>query len=492
MRRRIAIVLSALAVACNVPAPEPAPPKVVTPPPPTAVAPRRVLLTRACPPEAAIGIVAIAPDRGTIATSCSPYCRSNTGFQAVDVWDVGAGRLARRLDMRMTNVAGLAYGPRGSLAAVADPTTGMCDVRLWDTSTWALTAASELYCFQSLAYDPSGEHVVFAGCNGQTFSFDTATGAKVDRPEGQTHIAADCEIDIRITDDGARVILSDESGGLEVLRLATLARDAEGPGGRVVCHAFAPKKDRAAIVDDKGTLTVFDVAKPRPSTKLATDKHRACSAMAWTDASHLAVAREDGTLTVWDVDKKRMTQALRTGGPTVQKLAAQPSGALLASVDDRAITIWNVALGKIVKAIERLPAPGLGTYDDSRLLDPTWSPTGGYLATFADLTMILWDSESNGVERLALGPDATQAHRIVWSRNGNVLAFTDGAAELVGVADGARITLHVFERDGQRVGLVTTPDGRFDGPDDLYACAKTGVPSGFRQLGLLTRFFAGR
>jgi WD40 repeat protein len=495
MRRVITLGVLALAAGCRTP-PEPAaPPEIVLSAPPVASEPARMPEPPRppCPPRQPIGIVSVSPNRRVIVTACSGVCDAGRERYPIDVWDIARGTVARRLDMELPKVVRIAWGPGGLLAAVADPSTGMGEGRVWDWSTWAPVGASDVYCFQSLAFDPAGKHLLLAGCNGTLTAVDTATGKLVHRPEKEAHVAGDYGIEVRYSDDGQKVLVADEYAGVQLLRAATLVGQAEASPGHLVCQAFAPKKDRLVVVDSGGTLQLYDAARPRKLAKLARDESHACAAIAWIDAGRFAVARDDGTLAVWDAERGRLVRSLRAQGSPVTALAADPQGALLASVDQDEIVIWDIATGARHQEIRRPPPPDAGgSFDMTSRPTPVWSPSGKHVAALADGQAVTWTRETGAVSRLPLAGDPQVARSLAWSPDDTVLAFTDGDAHLLRVADRGVLTLSVFERDGRREGLVTAWDGRFAGPDDLARCAPSTPPPGERRAALLADFFAGR
>jgi hypothetical protein len=54
------------------------------------------------------------------------------------------------------------------------------------------------------------------------------------------------------------------------------------------------------------------------------------------------------------------------------------------------------------------------------------------------------------------------------------------------------VKLEVYDVGGKRVGLATTPDGRFAGPDDLAACSLESRKTGVSQPSLAADLLAGR
>jgi hypothetical protein len=492
MRRALAIVAPALAVGCRVPPERVAPPEIVLPASPPASEHPPDPPRPSCPARQAIGIVTISPDRRVIVTTCSGACFGEKEQQPVDVWDVAAGGLAQRVDMDLPNVVDLSWGA-GVLAAVADPSTGMGHARLWNAATWALLGSTDVYCFANLAFDRPGKRLVLAGCNGTMAAVDTAAGTVVHRPVNEAHIPGDYGIEARFNDDGSHVLVADEHGGLQVLRAATLVRESGAPSARMECWAFAPRKDRFVAVDDTGTLELFDAARPRSFAKLAHDKDHPCSAIAWIDGGRFAVAREDGSLAVWDAERARLARSLRAAGSAVHRLAADPSGALLASTDADDIVIWEIATGAVRQTIRRHPAPDAGTaFDMTSMPTPVWSPSGQRFAALADGEAVVWDGATGAVAWVALAADQYAAKRLAWSPDGAVLAFTDGDAHLLRVADRSLLKLSVFEREGRRVGLVTSSDGRFAGPADLARCAPGTTPATREEPRLLAELFAAR
>jgi WD40 repeat protein len=461
-----------------------------------------------CPARRLIGNIAFAPDGESLLSACAsgqvncatPDNADVEGDHFVDVWDLRQGRLARSLDTGMSSIVQLAWGPGGRLATVADPTTGMGEVRLFDVASWALRRQTQVYCIQSVDFTPSGSALAIAGADGQIQAIDLKSGKITRRPEKEAHIGGDVGIAIRFTPDGKTLAVADESAGFQVLNASTLRqRAAASHASRPACSAFSANGSLLATMDEAGSLDVIETRDPRRRRRLSSDPDHGCAAMTWLDARRFAVALGTGELAIWEASGSEPPRPLR--GPAavaLSTLSADPSATTLASVDAQgAVVLWDVATSAVRRELRAGIPPAAGSTEVARASMLAWSPRGDRLAAFVRDRFLAWEAATFALVAEIPSPgDAARGRTLAWRADGQVLAVADDTARLVRMADRAVVTLSVFAREGQRLGLVAADSGAYAGPPELAACAtRSGLGRSARtelRPGLLADFFAGR
>jgi WD40 repeat protein/serine/threonine protein kinase len=243
----------------------------------------------------------------------------SAGTDAVEIWDISTGQIAKRLDFSNWQNHELAYSPDGKLMAIAferDTPSASTKLTIWDAHTWA--------CLQTLP---------------------AITGTKVPivfSPDGAYLICGDPDGPIRRWDIAAKAELT------PLLVNAATIREL----------AFEPKSGRLAILSGahdpkKGSLSglvqIWDSVECR-RIETVLRQPRPLSGLAWSpDACWLAAGDSDGTIHLWDTRTWKEHEPLRGHSKRISAVAFTADSRRLASTGlDGMIKIWDMETLQVI------------------------------------------------------------------------------------------------------------------------------------------------
>jgi WD40 repeat protein/serine/threonine protein kinase len=447
--------------------------------------------------EGPVVAVAFSSDGSRLATA--------GGDQVVKVWDAATGRELRAFRVnrgRARNVALSADGTR--LAAGGEDHT----VTVWDVA-----GGKELCTFQedkrgslgaaSLAFNADGTRLASGGAFVTVWDVDGGNelcrlrrGITVAfSPDGTRLATTDSAADGGILDDDFGITLWDVKSGQQLrtfrghtartpalafspdgTRLASGSFDrtvrvwdvaggkelhtARGHGGWALTVAFSPDGTRLASGGSDQTVRVWDAATGQ-ELRTFRGHNDAVTTLAFSpDGTRLASGGRDQTVKVWDVTGDQELRTLRGKLEVVTRFAFSPDGKALAAGSYTAVTVWDVASGRVVRAL-----PGGANC-------VAFSPDGRLLATGGshDRTIKLWDAANGQELRTLQGPiqavrSDVQPNTLAFSPDGTLLASGshNGAVKLWDVAGGKELRVLGAEKPlgaGNMVWCVAfSPDG---------------------------------
>lgn len=195
------------------------------------------------------------------------------------------------------------------------------------------------------------------------------------------------------------------------------------------------------------------------------------------DGGFLAAACNDGAVILWSLGTNEEVQQLRSGGSCAYRVKFHPDGRLLASSDDQAVRVWEVASGNEIARFEGKPAGSFTYLPDGRLV----------IGSSRDNSVEIRQGDQL-VDRLAL-PLSTghtgSVNYLAFSADGGMLASgsRDHTVRLWDVTTGHQVQLHSVhsEVNGR---LAFHPDGRMLASVDNDVVRLWDVGSGdeIRQL----------
>jgi WD40 repeat protein len=332
-------------------------------------------------------------------------------------WEVGSGRLLRKLTIDRTHYAQgwdfMVFSPDGRLLLANDHEKNL---NVWDTTTGKrlVVIERELIFSAPIGLSADGKTVALLGSDGGLYVYETATGK-------ETRRLAFC---------GEYVGVSGPVG---------YRGPALSPDGRTVAAST------------RASLRAWDVA-----TGEVKGEVKGCwGPLAFTaDGKYLACADGDKAILLLDAGSLRETRRFEPCYGFIGLLGFSPDGRVLAAVQDSTVGIWDVATGKQRNDV---PAHTGGTGS------LTFTSYGkGLASTGTDGTAIIWDLATGKPRRRFTGIDrGTMA--LALSADGKLLATGDGGEwsqiRIWNVEDGRLLRQFPGHLDWVQ-SLAFSPDGK--------------------------------
>lgn len=434
--------------------------------------------------------VAFSPDGKLLATGGADG--------TIVLWDV-ATRQPRGTPLvgNHSAVRGLAFDPSGRLLAAAgcvtDDRTARCpegQVNFWDVTTAAPDGEpikGHKNSVDSLAFSPDGALLATTGEGQQLILWDMASRTQADT---QFVSNGDNIYSLAFSPDGQLLALGRAGGSIELLDVASRTLRSQLPGHQSLIFglAFSPDGDLLASASLDTTMRIWDVAKATQVGAPLTGHLREVTGVAFgSDSNTLVSSSADATVVRWNLaQRQRLGTELHVDGMTIESIAYNPSGALLASAgceydsDDlvnetcaRGIThVWDLASGKPIGEAFNSPA--------GARMQVAFSPDGTLLAvtgcaTFDEASkrctrgaVHLLDSNGRPLGEPLQGHDDA-VFSLAFSPDGATLASggRDGTTILWNVRDRAQIeTLNggavwglAFSNDGKQLAISSPETG---------------------------------
>ncbi|MBK8258031.1 MAG: WD40 repeat domain-containing protein [Polyangiaceae bacterium] len=497
-RRGALVLVAGLSAACSQPTLPPQSTTTVVAP--TAATTASVAPTSgstkqlSCPATNTMSNFALSADRAWLTTGCAGYegCTDENPDTNMDVWDVQKGQIGATLDAGQNNILTMAFGPGGHFVSVANPHTGVATVRLFSVGSWAQKHDMSFYCTGTAEFDPMGNFLALVGCDGNIATVKLSDLTVLYRPESEAHLGGDYGVSLDYTPDGQTILVMDEYNGFQVLSASTLIRKAPPRDiGRIAREALSPARTQYAAVNDAGELYAFDSQKPtqKPS-RLSVGKAGDVKQLLWLGEKRLLVSAEPSILAEWDLSKKSTSKkVVVTGLHSTPYLYSDPSASSVVMVDERGtVILWDAATG----AAKQLD-PGRSAANSDDLPKVEWSRDGDRVLLQTRQTLRVFDKSGNLVAQWQLGGDQANTN-MTWIHKGEIIADANQTLHLYRVSDAAVLHLQSVVHNDHRIGLVSSPNGTWSGPEELAHCAlPDGTFKGRRvqRPSLLSDFLAG-
>jgi WD40 repeat protein len=235
----------------------------------------------------------------------------------IELLDVSADRLVRRLEGHPASVHLLAVSPDGRTLVSADEGQGgspggqqtRTSVRLWDLETGKVRRQwlGHDDAVVSLRYSPDGRTVAVEDAQGSLLLYDVASGKQRQRFAGEQRFAGNRE------------------------------------SGRV--HVFSPDGKVLLLHDKGGPFREWDIARAEERRRWGGP--RSTGPLVYSPDGKVLASRGDDGLVVWDVATGKELHPFEGHRTPLRALAFSPDGRLVASLDRTGgFGIWETKTGK--------------------------------------------------------------------------------------------------------------------------------------------------
>jgi pimeloyl-ACP methyl ester carboxylesterase len=230
----------------------------------------------------------------------------------------------------------------------------------------------------------------------------------------------------------------------QIERLQTLS----GHSDRVTALAFSGDGVYVASSSLDETIKLWDVKSGQETCTFSTYE---------VGMNHIAFSLDGRLLAsadaIWDVESKQVLCTLERGRQIPVSVAFSSDGATLAvAFFNRAIKLWDVASGQVLRTFEEQADPDT--------LSIAFSPDGAWLVSGEhDGVVRLWDVESGQVVRTYAHGTESHVHSVAFSPDGRLVASSgiDYTARLWDVASGEAV--HILRQSNGLYDVAFSPDG---------------------------------
>ncbi|PWI64171.1 hypothetical protein PCL_12072 [Purpureocillium lilacinum] len=429
----------------------------------------------------------------SIAFSSDGRLVSNSGDNAIKVWDTATGACAQTLKGHSSKVRSVAFSTDGLQLA-----SGSYDhtIKMWDAKTGAYirTLRGHALWVTSVVFSTDGQLLASGSYDDKIKVWNAATGACVQTLKGH-----DCHVmSVTFSADGRRLASGSSDNTIKLWNATTGAcmRTLRGHDDVVMSVAFSADGQRLASGSWDSTIKVWDVATAACTLTLRDHGGQVRSVVFSTDGQRLASGSTDHTIKVWDAtmmgagvetpngrdgwvrsaafsaDGKRLTSGLRdetvklwdaaTGacmrtlkghGGWVKSVALSTDGQRLASgSDDDMIKVWDATTGACVQTLK-----GHGGH----VACVIFSTDNRRLASCSDdFTVKIWDAQTGACMRTLKGHDHW-VMSVDFSTDGRRLASgsRDRTVKVWDVATGACVQT-LKGHDGSVMSVTFSTDGQ--------------------------------
>ncbi len=368
-----------------------------------------------------------------------------------------------RIDTDTAAVAHIAISPDGRFVASCstDPF-----VNVWDAESGKLVAKIEGPARASIAFSPSGEHLIIGWWSGVIHFWNIKTRASDRTLAGPTNGIDD----LTCSPDGTMLAASFHAigqPGQPILAYVWHLSDGEVVQRftldywHITDMAFSPDGESLAMIRFDGG-SVWDIGTGELRSRL-TDQPGAEHCIAWSfDGLLIATGGADNQIHVWDARSGQHRFALAGHSGAVRAVRFGPTnGYLYSGARDKTIRAWNIksqTVSRVWHGHQRVVSDLAINADDSRMLSGS-----------GDGTVRIWDAIPNRAPNMLLGHSA-QVNTIAFSPDGRLCATAswDQSVRIWDLA--ARRQIAVLTHDAPMHGVAFSPDGK-----QLATCGWNGL-----------------
>lgn len=323
-----------------------------------------------------IADAAYSPDGGLVATA------GHDGM--VRLWDVGTGRLIRRMGGHEGEVSSVSFSPDGR-ALVSAGVDGTARVRLSDSGN-APVLITHGGVLHSAEYSPDATRIITAGADKTAQIWDASTGQRITllREHSDEVMAATYSQNGRLIATASKDKLALLWDARSYQLIAKL-----GPHAGPVWHvAFSPDGESLVTAGMDGTAQIWEVPSGGKLLTLHGDTGAIYSVGFSPDGGRVVTGSDDNTVRVWDARSGQELSVLSGHSRAVASVSYRPDGKqLLSTSGDGTSRLWSAELGQPLFV---LPQPGAG------LASASYAPDGKLIVT-AEVEQDEPDAESQNV-----------------------------------------------------------------------------------------------
>jgi len=365
------------------------------------------------------------------------------------VWDAVTGAALAKLPNDPMDFPGLAFSSDGRWLAA----TGGNDVRVFDTHTWRSACTIHGPRIHSLAFDPTGPHLITGAVTGDAAIWAVPSGARIHHlreigdPVDAVAFSPDGQLVVAGSRDGAEQVWQAGSGALQ--------SQLNPRHSQILAVEFDRTSKLVLAAGANGTVVVADAVLGMPITVLEGPQNIVWVAHFDSSSRRVVGASWDGTAWVWDATSPYR----RWSSPPVSDdcgvvTSAEPDRRFIAvGCRDHATRVWDTARDQLLAEL-----PSVSHVDgDFTSAFPAVSGAGDRAAI----------ARGNTVEVYEL-PGGRLLRTIVHGAPVNAVAFASTGRDIVsGATDGSLlvtrdngVTLALPKASGGIDAAEFLPDGR--------------------------------
>jgi WD40 repeat protein len=283
--------------------------------------------------SAAFRSIGFSPDGRTLA--------SESGDNALRLWDVASGRLLRRLQGDFTAIA--AFSPDGRTLASGTPNGAII---LWNVAGGQMvrTLQSPMTCSGcSVAFSPNGRTVATGGNFMRTINLLDVAGGQVLR---NLYVESETVYSIAFSPDGRTLASASQDKSIKLWDVASgqLLRTLQGNANDFMSVAFNPQGRTLASGGLDNTIQLWDATSGQLLRTLQGHSSAVYSVAYSPNGHMLASGSADKSIKLWDVSNGQLLRTLHGHTDFVYSVAFSPDGRTLASASaDKTIKFWDLA-----------------------------------------------------------------------------------------------------------------------------------------------------
>ncbi len=392
----------------------------------------------------------------------------------VNFWNPATGQKTRTVRGHVNGVAALAFTPDGQILAARDDPGGD-GVRLWDVASGKELKILKTTGDGGLAISHDGKFLAGGG----SFLWNLLTGEvlrKIDQdakyvsfsPDDKLLAGTDSDdgIMLRSVDDGEEIgkfrgyrnrteSITFDPGGKEIItgNLDNTVMFWDIDSGKPPTSQHFLVEDGIVLSPDGNTFVIsggfadryisfIDTKSGQEIKRFASDSHQYSSifSVAFSPDGRILASGDDRNITLWDVASASEIRTLSGHTDRVQSVTFSVDGKTLASgSDDGTIKLWNIATGSELKSVRPQDLSGK---DYGNVYPLKFGPKGNILAYPVDGSgsIALWNIDANSFLRFS-GRHDGGILSLAFSRDGQTLATgsTDKVIKLWNTNDGKEL-----------------------------------------------------